>query len=120
VHSGPALSSSDRYSYANITGAETLVSVHMNGSSNPGADYTTTLFGKWRKDKELAYSLFAELSTPPAATARGTIANRDPHSFASGVFIKSDMPATSPRPFLSRATPKEDYFRTAPAPASSG
>ncbi len=94
MHVGPALSNSDRYSYADTTGAETLVSVHMNGSSNSSADYTTTLFGKWRKDKELAYSMFDELSTLPAATAKGTIAKRDPYSFASGVFIKRDMPAT--------------------------
>ncbi len=88
------LSNSQRYTYANTTGAEILVSVHMNGSTNTGADYTTTLFGKWRKDKELAYSVFDELSTLPSATGTGTIATRDPYSFASGVLLKSNMPAT--------------------------
>ena len=88
------LSNNDRYAYANTTGAEILVSVHMNGSSNTGADYTTTLFGKWRKDKELAYSVFDGLSTLPSATGTGTIATRDPYSFASGVLLKSNMPAT--------------------------
>jgi N-acetylmuramoyl-L-alanine amidase len=66
----------------------------MNGSSNPATDYTTTLFGKWRKDKELAYALFDDLSALPAASGTGTIAARDPYSFASGVLLKSDMPAT--------------------------
>jgi N-acetylmuramoyl-L-alanine amidase len=88
------LSNSQRYTYANTTGAEILVSVHMNGSTNTGADYTTTLFGKWRKDKELAYSVFDELSTLPSATGTGTIATRDPYSFASGVLLKSNMPAS--------------------------
>jgi N-acetylmuramoyl-L-alanine amidase len=88
------LSNSDRYTYANTTGAKILVSVHMNGSSNPGADYTTTLFGKWRKDKELAHSVFAGLSVLPVATGTDTIATRDPYSFASGVLLKSNMPAT--------------------------
>jgi N-acetylmuramoyl-L-alanine amidase len=88
------LSNNDRYTYANTTGAKILVSVHMNGSSNLATDYTTTLFGKWRKDKELAYAVFDSLSTLPAASGTGTIAKRDPYSFASGVLLKSNMPAT--------------------------
>jgi N-acetylmuramoyl-L-alanine amidase len=88
------LSNNDRYTYANTTGAEVLISVHMNGSSNPGTDYTTTLFGKWRKDKELAETVFGSLSTLPAADGNGTIATRTPYSFASGVLLKSEMPAT--------------------------
>jgi N-acetylmuramoyl-L-alanine amidase len=71
-----------------------LVSIHMNGSTSPSTDYTTTLFGKWRKDKELANTVFGSLSTLPAANGTGTIATRKPYSFASGVLLKSDMPAT--------------------------
>jgi N-acetylmuramoyl-L-alanine amidase len=88
------LSNNDRYTYANTTGANVLVSVHMNGSTNALTDYTTTLFGKWRKDKELANTVFASLSTLPAANGTGTIATRTPYSFASGVLLKSTMPAT--------------------------
>jgi N-acetylmuramoyl-L-alanine amidase len=71
-----------------------LVSIHMNGSTNTSADYTTTLFGKWRKDKELANTIFGSLSTLPAAGGTGKIATRTPYSFASGVLLKSNMPAT--------------------------
>jgi N-acetylmuramoyl-L-alanine amidase len=88
------LSNNDRYTYANTTGANVLVSIHMNGSTNPSTDYTTTLFGKWRKDKELANTVFGSLSTLPAANGTGTIATRKPYSFASGVLLKSNMPAT--------------------------
>jgi N-acetylmuramoyl-L-alanine amidase len=88
------LSNNDRYTYANTTGAEVLVSVHMNGASNPSTDYTTTLFGKWRKDKLLANTIFTSLSTLPAADGAGNIATRTPYSFASGVLLKSNMPAT--------------------------
>ena len=88
------LSNNERYTYANSTGANVLVSIHMNGSTNPSTDYTTTLFGKWRKDKELANTVFGSLSTLPAANGTGTIATRKPYSFASGVLLKSDMPAT--------------------------
>jgi N-acetylmuramoyl-L-alanine amidase len=88
------LSNRDRYTYANTTGADVLVSVHMNGSTNTSADYTTTLFGKWRKDKKLANTIFDSLSTLPAAGGTGKIATRTPYSFASGVLLKSNMPAT--------------------------
>jgi N-acetylmuramoyl-L-alanine amidase len=79
---------------ADHPGNYVLVSIHMNGSTNTSADYTTTLFGKWRKDKELANTLFGSLSTLPAANGTGTIATRTPYSFASGVLLKSNMPAT--------------------------
>ena len=88
------LSNNDRYTYANAKGADVLVSIHMNGSTNPSTDYTTTLFGKWRKDKELANTVFGSLSTLPAANGTGTIGTRMPYSFASGVLLKSNMPAT--------------------------
>ena len=89
------LSNNDRYAYANATtGAEVLVSVHMNGSTNPATDYTTTLFGKWQKDKAFAQTVFKSLSTLPAASGTGTIATKTPYSFASGVLLKSTMPAT--------------------------
>jgi N-acetylmuramoyl-L-alanine amidase len=88
------LSNNDRYTYANTTGADVLVSIHMNGSTDPSTDYTTTLFGKWRKDKELANTVFRSLSSLPAANGSGTIATRKPYSFASGVLLKSNMPAT--------------------------
>jgi N-acetylmuramoyl-L-alanine amidase len=88
------LSNNNRYTYANSTGARILVSIHMNGSSDPSQDYTTTLFGKWRKDKELAYAVFGGLSTLPAADGTGTIRTRSPYSYASGVLLKSNMPAT--------------------------
>ena len=87
------LSNSDRAAYANTTGAKVLVSIHMNGSTNPATDYTTTLYGKWRKDKALAQTVFGSLSTLPAAEGTGAIATRAPYSFASGVLLKSNMPA---------------------------
>jgi N-acetylmuramoyl-L-alanine amidase len=88
-------------------GIYVLVSIHMNGSTDETVDYTTTLFGKWRKDKELAYAVFGDNVNPPqinppsyglrtlsAANGTGTIATRKPYSFASGVLLKSNMPAT--------------------------
>jgi N-acetylmuramoyl-L-alanine amidase len=88
------LSNKDRYTNANTTGAKILVSIHMNGSSSDATDYTTTLFGKWQKDKALALTVFNSLSALPSASGTGTIATRTPYSYASGVLLKSNMPAT--------------------------
>ncbi len=71
-----------------------LVSIHMNGASNPSTDYTTTLYGKPRKDQALADTVFGSLSAIPAANGTGTMTTRTPYQFASGVLLKSDMPAT--------------------------
>lgn len=81
------LSNNDRYTYANTTGAKLLISIHMNGSTNKSIDYTTTLYGKPRKDQELANVMLDALY--PALG----IPERAPSQFASGVLLKSDMPA---------------------------
>jgi len=95
THTGDqTLSSNDRYVFANTTGANVLVSIHMNGSTNPDADYTNTLYGKWLKDKELALRVFDGLRTLPAATETSPIATRTPYQYASGVLLTSNMPAT--------------------------
>lgn len=110
------LSNSDRYTCANRLkaahpGTYVLVSIHMNGSNDKTVDYTTTLFGKWQKDKELAYAVFGDNVNQPKidrpayglrtlsavngkGTTWGTIATRTPYQFASGVLLKSNMPAT--------------------------
>lgn len=92
---------------ADDPGEYVLVSIHMNGSTDDMVDYTTTLFGKWRKDKELAYAVFGDnvnspkinpptygLRTLSAVNGTGTISTKAPYSFASGVLLKSNMPAT--------------------------
>jgi N-acetylmuramoyl-L-alanine amidase len=110
------LSNSDRYVCANKLkaahpGTYVLVSIHMNGSTVDTVDYTTTLFGKWRKDKELAYAVYGDNVNSPkinppsyglrtlsavngGGTTGGTISTKTPYSFASGVLLKSNMPAT--------------------------
>jgi N-acetylmuramoyl-L-alanine amidase len=97
------LSNAQRAGIANsVPGANVLISVHMNGSSTSATDYTTTLFGNWRKDKALAYAVFGDpkatslygLVSLRAASGTGNIASRSPYSYASGVLIKSNMPAT--------------------------
>jgi hypothetical protein len=44
--------------------------------------------------RELAYAVWGGLKTLPAANGVGYLRARDPYSFASGVLLKSNMPAT--------------------------
>ncbi len=127
------LSNSDRYTYANTTGAKLLVSIHMNGSTNAATDYTTTLFGKWQKDKALAYAIYGDNVNPPKiiqptyglrtlsaangqGTSWGTIAARDPYSYASGVLLKSNMPATIAETVFITNTQEAKWLKTGTSP----
>ena len=82
-----SLSRSDRARYCNSKGATILVSVHHNGSSNPATDYSTALYQK-RIDRDLARSVVDAVSAGLGTPNRGIA------QFASGVLVKSDMPAT--------------------------
>lgn len=89
-----SLTNTQRARFANQKAANVLLSVHMNASSNTSTDYTTALFGNWRKDKAFAYAVFGSLKTMPSAgEPEKPIATKTPYSYASGVLIKSDMPA---------------------------
>src|SRR3989344_2409033 len=82
------LSNKDRYDFANNNGGEVLVSVHLNGSTNPDTNGTMGLYGKQGKDKKftqvLHQRLAAELGVPDLGIT----------NFASGVLLKSNMPST--------------------------
>ncbi len=92
-----SLGNSARAKYCNSVGASILVSVHHNGASNPDTDYSTALYQK-RIDRDLAQAVTGSVSA-----ALG-IPNKGITQFASGVLVKSDMPATI----------SEGYFLTNP------
>jgi len=80
-------SRTERAQYCNSVGASILVSVHHNGSSNAATDYTTALYQK-QIDKPLA-TVISRAVAPATSGSPPRIGQ-----FASGVLIKSDMPAT--------------------------
>ncbi len=88
------LSNTERANRANAfkardPGTYVLVSIHMNGSTDKTVDYTTALFGKWQKDKALAQTVYYDGLLPNLG-----IKGKAPYSYASGVLLKSNMPAT--------------------------
>ncbi len=82
------LTNADRYNFANSTGAQIFVSVHLNGSTNHSKDGNETLYGKRIKDYKLATLVHApapaELNVPDLGVT----------NFADGVLLKTIMPAT--------------------------
>jgi N-acetylmuramoyl-L-alanine amidase len=93
------LSNNDRYTFANRNNGNALVSVHLNSSSNQNVDYTMTMFGKRNKDLAFAETilpyLVGELTEPGANDAGepNPLTDGRVSNFASGVLLKSEMPA---------------------------
>lgn len=130
------LSNNDRYTCANSKagpayGDDILVSVHMNGSTDSNLDYTTSLYGKPRKDRDLAQAIFSkglttlkvttreDYSTDPPTIEEAPIKTRSPYQFASGVLLKSKMPATIAESVFITNT-KEGEWLTAGRPTIGG
>lgn len=86
------LSNADRYNLANSTDGEVLVSIHLNGSTNISTDGTQGLYGKIGKDKSLAQVLHSALWNWLNYTPNFT--NFGVTNFASGLLLKTTMPAT--------------------------
>lgn len=83
------LTNRDRYTYANSTDGEVLVSIHFNGSADHDLNYTQGLYAKWKKDINLASTLHTRLANELVGVEDGGLLQ-----FASGVILKAKMPAT--------------------------
>ena len=82
------LTNRERYTIANATDGEILVSIHLNGSLDHSLNYTQGLFAKWQKDMTLASVLHEQLASDLGIQDGGLL------QFASGVILKANMPAT--------------------------
>lgn len=82
------LDNRDRYTFANDTDGEILLSIHFNGSSDTDINYTRGLYAKVKKDLDLASILHTRLVNE-LGIADGYLSQ-----FASGVILKAEMPAT--------------------------
>jgi len=82
------MTNADRYNLANQEGGDVLVSIHLNGWYDHEMNYTQGLYAKYPKD-----FLFTSVIHESLASALG-IDDGGVRQFASGVVLKSDMPAT--------------------------
>jgi len=65
-----------------------VVCIHLNGSTDSGKNETLGLYGKLNKDKAFTQTVHARLASELGILDLGVT------NFASGVLLKSDMPAT--------------------------
>lgn len=94
------LSNTERAQICNKTSANILVSVHHNGSSDHAVDYSQALYQK-RVDHDLARAIVDAVSSSSSGL---NTTNKGIAQFASGVLIKSDMPATISEGFFLTST----------------
>lgn len=92
-------SNNDRYTFANKAGATILVSIHTNSVSSSSADGTCTLYMK-KTDKVLAQVLQDTMYPALLVNApdRSVFLNRGLIRYASGVLLKTQMPAAMVEP----------------------
>jgi N-acetylmuramoyl-L-alanine amidase len=83
-----ALTNTQRAQYANSVGANVLVLIHLNGSSDHTVDYTQTFWGKKNKDQQFSTVIYNALFPSLGIPGHGV------GQFASGALLKSNMPAT--------------------------
>lgn len=81
------MSNRKRYELANNFGGEALVSIHLNGSTDHSVNGTLGLYGKRNKDFTFAKTIHKHLVSGLGVPDLGVT------NFASGVLLKSDMPA---------------------------
>jgi N-acetylmuramoyl-L-alanine amidase len=86
-------SNSDRYNFCNSNNATILVSIHHDGSSDPSIDYSQALYMK-KTDVDLAKVVVNGVSSKLNTTNHGI------SRFASGVLLKSKMPAAISEAFF--------------------
>ena len=97
------MTNADRYNLANEVGGDVLVSIHLNGWYDPTLNYTQGLYAKYSKDY-----LFTSVVHDRLAIELG-IDDGGVRQFASGVLLKSDMPATLQEAvFISNTTECEE------------
>lgn len=78
----------DRYTFANAMNGSMLVSIHLNASSDHTINYTKGFYGKRGKDLDFT-NIMHQALYPSLGIDDGGVGQ-----FASGVLLKSNMPAT--------------------------
>jgi len=89
------LSSKERAAIVNATDAEVLVNLHLNGWEDPNTDGLYVLYGKKRKDAELAQVMHDAMWDPLRERVPSDIEFTDfgTRQFAAGVLLWSEIPS---------------------------
>lgn len=109
-----ALGNSERAAICNAFGAQVVLSIHLNASSDPNVDYAWFFYGKPLKDKAFAATMDRSYAiSNPEGT--GLLLHKAITNFANGTLLKSRAPAALAEcVFLSNAS--ENALLAAPDP----
>jgi len=105
-------SNNDRYTFANESGADILVSIHTNSTSDPTMDGSLALYFH-NDDKLLAQAIY-DVMYPylrEGAPDPDNFTDFGLDRYASGVLLKSDMPAAMMEPLFMSHPVEADWLR---------
>jgi N-acetylmuramoyl-L-alanine amidase len=88
-----SLGNSERAQICNAFGAQLVLSIHLNASSDASVDYAWFFYGKRNKDLAFTATMDAnyQISLPDGS---GTLPHKAITNFANGTLLKSNAPAT--------------------------
>ena len=92
IDNDTTLGNSDRAAICNAFGAQAVVSIHFNSSTDTTADYAWVFYGKRIKDLAFAQTMDASY-VMTTADGTGTLPHKAITNFANGTLLKSDAPA---------------------------
>lgn len=92
VDNDTALGNSARAAICNAFGAQAVVSIHLNASSDPSVDYAWVFYGKRHKDLGFAQVMDQRYRISDA-TGTGLLPHQAITNFANGTLLRSTAPA---------------------------
>ncbi len=88
----------DRYTWANTLGAEVLVAIHLNGSSDTAVNGTTNFYTKPKKDKEFTSVMHTGMADYLDQQVVWSVPNLGITNFMYGVTLRFNGPAVLSEP----------------------
>ncbi|CCF84155.1 N-acetylmuramoyl-L-alanine amidase family protein [Nitrolancea hollandica] len=88
------LGNTERATICNGNGADTVLSIHLNASSDPTIDYFQAFYGKQTKDKAFTQTIQNAYKLASPADPNTDLPKAAITQFASGLLLKTTAPAT--------------------------
>lgn len=87
------LGNTDRATICNNAGADSVLSIHLNASSDPTIDYFQAFYGKQNKDKAFTQTIHDAYHLASPTDSNTSLPKANPTQFASGLLLKTTAPA---------------------------
>lgn len=97
---GGTYDNEDRYTFANLVGAEVLISIHLNGSTDPTVNGSMNLYSKPKKDKEFASVIHVGMASYLDQQVDWAVPDLGITNFMSGVTLRFNGPAVLTEPIF--------------------